>query len=313
MSAARPPEGAKAPLGGSAPRAAGERGGEISSAARPPEGAKAPLGGSAPRTAGERGGLHFIWPAADLRATLEALLPGATVELRARIDSTNTELMRRARAGATTPALLVAEQQSAGRGRLGRPWQSGAPGAALSFSLALPLAPRDWSGLSLAVGLAVAESLHPAIGLKWPNDLWWQDRKLAGILVETAVAPAQATRQVVIGVGLNIAPRPGEGFSTPPAALQELLPGVDAPAALARLLAPLVRAVRCFEQDGFAPLAARINARDVLARRPVRLSDGTEGLALGVGPSGALQVDTAAGRREISSAEVSVRPAEGGR
>ncbi|CAM5778722.1 biotin--[acetyl-CoA-carboxylase] ligase [Ottowia pentelensis] len=257
--------------------------------------------------------LALIWPAADLRASLAAVLPGVTVEVCARIDSTNTELMRRARAGATTPALLVAEQQSAGRGRLGRPWQSGAPGAALSFSLALPLAPRDWSGLSLAVGLAVAESLHPAIGLKWPNDLWWQDRKLAGILVETAVAPAQATRQVVIGVGLNIAPRPGEGFSTPPAALQELLPGVDAPAALARLLAPLVQAVRCFEQDGFAPLAARFNARDVLARRPVRLSDGTEGLALGVGPSGALQVDTAAGRREISSAEVSVRPAEGGR
>ena len=283
------------------------------SAARPPEGAKAPLGGSAPRAAGERGGLHFIWPAADLRATLEALLPGATVELRARIDSTNTELMRRARAGATTPALLVAEQQSAGRGRLGRPWQSGAPGAALTFSLALPLAPRDWSGLSLAVGLAVAESLHPAIGLKWPNDLWWQDRKLAGILVETAVAPAQTVRQVVIGVGLNIAPPPGEGFSTPPAALQELLPGVDAPAALARLLAPLVQAVRRFEQDGFAPLVARFNARDVLARRPVCLSDGTEGVALGVGPSGALQVDTAAGRREISSAEVSVRPVEGGR
>ncbi|MBS0501166.1 MAG: biotin--[acetyl-CoA-carboxylase] ligase [Burkholderiaceae bacterium] len=253
--------------------------------------------------------LALIWPVADLRATLAAALPGATVEVCARIDSTNTELMRRARAGAAMPVLLVAEQQSAGRGRLGRPWQGGAPGATLSFSLGLPLAPRDWSGLSLAVGLAVAEALHPAIGLKWPNDLWWQDRKLAGILVETAVAPAQATRQVVIGVGLNIAPRPGEGFSTPPAALQELLPGVDAPAALARILAPLVQAVQRFEQAGFAPLAPRFNVRDVLARRPVRLSDGTEGVARGVGPDGALQVDTAHGRREVSSAEVSVRPA----
>ncbi len=253
--------------------------------------------------------LALIWPVADLRATLAAALPGATVEVCARIDSTNTELMRRARAGAAAPALLVAEQQSAGRGRLGRPWQGGAPGATLSFSLGLPLAPRDWSGLSLAVGLAVAEALHPAIGLKWLNELWWQDRKLAGILVETAVAPAQATRQVVIGVGLNIAPRPGEGFSTPPTALQELLPGVDAPAALVRILAPLVQAVRRFEQVGFAPLAPRFNARDVLARRPVRLSDGTEGVARGVGPDGALQVDTAHGRREVSSAEVSVRPA----
>ena len=262
-------------------------------------------------------GLH--WPVVTLQGELAARLPGATVEVRASIDSTNTELMRRARTGLAAPVLLVAEQQSAGRGRLGRPWQSGAPGAALSFSLALPLAPRDWSGLSLAVGLAVAEALHPAIGLKWPNDLWWQDRKLAGILVETAVAPAQATRQVVIGVGLNITARPGDGFSTPPAALQELLPGMDAPAALQRVLMPLVQAVKGFEHGGFAPLVGRFSARDVLARRPVRLSDGTEGVAAGVGPGGALQVKTVGGLREISSAEVSVRPAaprspgEGGR
>ena len=252
--------------------------------------------------------LALAWPVAALQEQRAALLPGLTVGVRARIDSTNTALMRRARAGSVAPVLLVAEQQSAARGRLGRPWQSGAPGAALSFSLALPLAPRDWSGLSLAVGLAVAEALHPAIGLKWPNDLWWQDRKLAGILVETAVAPAQAVRQVVIGVGLNILPRPGDGFSTPPAALQELLPGIDAPGALQRVLAPLVQAVKAFEHSGFAPLAPRFNARDVLARRPVRLSDGTEGVAEGVGPSGALQVKTVAGLREISSAEVSVRP-----
>ena len=279
------------------------------SAARPPEGANAPLGGSAPREAGERGGLHFTWPVQALRAQLAPRLPGLGVEVAAQIDSTNTELMRRVRAGLAAPVLLAAERQSAGRGRLGRAWDGGEPGATLAFSLALPLAPRDWSGLSLAVGLSLAESLHSAIGLKWPNDLWWQDRKLAGILVETAVAPAQAARQGVIGVGLNIAPRPGEGFSTPPAALQELLPGVDAPAALARILAPLVQAVRRFEQAGFAPLAPRFNARDVLARRPVRLSDGTEGVACGVGPDGALQVDTAHGRREVSSAEVSVRPA----
>ncbi len=251
------------------------------------------------------------WPVDALREQLAPLLPGVGVKVVGEIDSTNSELMRRARAGRDAPTLLVAETQTAGRGRLGRDWhRSGAqPGGALAFSLGLPLAPRDWSGLSLAVGLAVAEALHPAIGLKWPNDLWWQDRKLAGILVETAVAPAQATRQVVIGVGLNIAPRPGEGFSTPPAALQELLPGVDAPAALARILAPLVQAVRRFEQAGFAPLAPRFNARDVLARRPVRLSDGTDGVARGVGTDGALQVDTAHGRREVSTAEVSVRPA----
>jgi BirA family biotin operon repressor/biotin-[acetyl-CoA-carboxylase] ligase len=87
------------------------------------------------------------------------VLPGFTVEVLPEIDSTNTELMRRARTGQTEPVLLVAERQTAGRGRLGRPWASDV-GASLTFSLGLPLAPTDWSGLSLAVGVALAESLH---------------------------------------------------------------------------------------------------------------------------------------------------------
>ncbi len=249
------------------------------------------------------------WPTAALAEALAPLLPGLTVEAVAEIDSTNTELMRRARAGQTAPVLLTAEVQSAGRGRLGRGWQRRPPGAALAFSLGLPLAPADWSGLSLAVGLAVAESLHADIGLKWPNDLWWRDRKLAGILVETAGAgAAQAARYAVIGVGINIAPMEDAGFSTPPAWLQALLPDIDPPAALARIAAPLARAVKVFEQTGFAPLTERFNARDVFAGRAVRLSDGTEGLACGVGPTGALRVRTAEGLREIHTAEVSVRP-----
>ncbi|QTD45565.1 biotin--[acetyl-CoA-carboxylase] ligase [Ottowia testudinis] len=253
----------------------------------------------------------LTWPVDALRTQLAPLLPGLGVEVAGEIDSTNSELMRRARAGQAMPTLLAAELQTAGRGRMGRGWQSGdgEPGGALAFSLALPLAPRDWSGLSLAVGLAVAEALHPDIRLKWPNDLWWRGRKLAGILVETAGTGGQAAgRLAVIGVGINIAPLGGEGFATPPAWLQALLPGMTAPAALARVAAPLAQAVRAFEQQGFAPLAARFNARDALGDQPVRLSDGTEGVARGVGADGALQVRTAAGLRMVRSAEVSVRP-----
>ena len=114
--------------------------------------------------------------------------------------------------------LLVAEAQTAGRGRLGRSWAS-QPGVSLTFSLGLPLAPADWSGLSLVVGVSVAQSLHPQLQLKWPNDVWLQDRKLGGILIETATTkattpgPAGPGRQVVIGVGLNLAPREGAGRS----------------------------------------------------------------------------------------------------
>lgn len=245
------------------------------------------------------------WPAEAIWEVVAPVLPDFSVEVLPQIDSTNTELMRRARAGRVEPVLLVAESQTAGRGRLGRDWQSRI-GESLTFSLGLPLAPPDWSGLSLAVGVSVAESLHPDIGLKWPNDLWWQDRKLAGILIETAAVGAQ--RYAVIGVGINIAPRDAAGLATPPAWLQALEPGIDAPGALARLAAPLVRAAKAFEIMGFAPFEARFAARDVLRERDVTLSDGTVGTAHGVDGTGALLVHTALGMKQITSSEVSVRP-----
>lgn len=257
--------------------------------------------------------LTLNWPVDALQQALAPSLPSIGVEVVAEIDSTNTELMRRARAGLDGPVLLVAEQQRAGRGRMGRVWQAPShPGQALSFSLGLRLQPRDWSGLSLAVGLAVAESLHPDIGLKWPNDLWWQDRKLCGILIETAnPPPGQAGRSVVIGVGLNlVAPSspPEGGFSTPAAGLQQLAPEWDAPSALLALAAPLGRMLRDFERDGFDSLVQRFAARDVLAGRPVRLSDERQGMARGVSADGALLLETDAGIQQVYSAEVSVRP-----
>lgn len=255
-------------------------------------------------------GTVLDWGTQALCQSLQSWLPELRVEAVAQIDSSNAELMRRVRAGDTQPLLLIAERQSAGRGRLGRSWQGGAaPGDALSFSLMLPLQPRDWSGLSLVVGLAVAESLHPDIGLKWPNDLWWQDRKLAGILVETAAAPGvPSPRMVIIGVGLNLAPLPAAGFSVQPAGLRELRPDLDAPSAL-RLLAPsLLQQVLAFEQTGFSPFRERFQLRDVLAGRPVTLSDGRSGEARGLARDGALCVATEAGLEQVHSSEVSVRP-----
>lgn len=271
------------------------------------------------------------WPAEAIWQAVAPSLPGFTVEILPEVGSSNTELMRRFRGSPGVsprpePTLLVAEQQSAGRGRLGRNWQS-QRGDSLTFSLGLPLQPVDWSGLSLVVGISLAESLDPSnskqarIGLKWPNDLWLTDAhgesKLAGILVETA--SWEGLRYVVIGVGINIrslalaesttavsAPTP-----MPPACLQELVPGIDAAQALLRVLPPLVQAVQAFERFGFAPFQARFARRDVLSGRGVRLSDGTEGEAHGVSENGALLVHTFAGMKEITSSEVSVRPVNG--
>ena len=301
------------------------------------------------------------WPAEAIWEAVSPLLPGFTVEVLPTIDSTNTELMRRARNGQCEPTLLVAEQQTAGRGRLGRVWQSGVevssagpPQAAkaplggsaareaasvgalpsLMMSLGLPLAPQDWSGLSLAVGVSVAESLQPVlpplganqparVGLKWPNDLWLGgaagDRKLGGILVETAsfvapqaVAPQTNTstaRYGVVGIGINVLPRSPEGMSMPPGCLQDVEPGLDAPAALLRIVPPLVAMLQGFEACGFAPVQPRFAARDVLQGRPVTLSDGQTGTAHGVAEDGALLVHTAQGMQTVTSAEISVRPA----
>lgn len=271
------------------------------------------------------------WPAEAIWQAVAPMLPGFTVEVLPQIDSSNTELMRRFRGSASAPprpepVLLVAEQQSAGRGRLGRAWHS-RRGASLTFSLGLPLQPADWSGLSLVIGISLAESLDPQtngntsrarIGLKWPNDLWLSgphgERKLAGILVETATW--EGLRYAVMGVGINIqaVALPGMIEAAPamaaidPGCLQDLHPGIDAAQTLLRVAPPLVQAVQAFERFGFAPFQARFAARDVLANRAVQLSDGSRGTAHGVGESGALRVHTLAGMKEITSSEVSVRP-----
>jgi BirA family transcriptional regulator, biotin operon repressor / biotin---[acetyl-CoA-carboxylase] ligase len=145
--------------------------------------------------------LENIWQAVVPR-------PAAfTVEVLPSIDSTNTELMRRARDGLLEPVLLVAERTDRRPRTAGRAGTAG-PASRSPFRWACPWRRPSWSGLSLAVGVSLAHSLHPEVRLKWPNDLWLHQRKLGGILVETAATPAHpAVRQrlVVVGVGINIA------------------------------------------------------------------------------------------------------------
>lgn len=258
------------------------------------------------------------WDAETLWQDLEPRVPGLTVEVLAETGSTNTLLLERGRQGDDTPCLLVAESQNAGRGRLGRAWWS-QPGQALTFSLGLPLAPADWSGLSLAVGLALAEALGEHVGLKWPNDLWLrgEDRKLGGILIEVAPLASRGQRPdarwVVIGVGLNITPLPpgqasADTFRTGYACLQEHEPMLSAPQVLLRVARPLLDAVLAFETDGLTPLQSRYAARDVLAGRAVVAGTRT-GVACGLRADGSLLVRDADGTvHALHSGEVSVRP-----
>jgi len=289
---------------------------------------------------------HLYWGAEALWQQLRPLLPDLAVEVVARADSTNTQLLDRARHGVghpgahtvghdaapgrrlgdTQPCLLVAEQQTHGRGRQGKAWFASA-GASLTFSLSLPLAPADWSGLSLAVGVALADAFDPPqhaqpprIALKWPNDLLLLDadgggRKLGGILIETVSVGTQ--RMAVIGIGLNVLPQALAELSWGYGCLQELQPEISAPQALAQLALPLVRTVLDFQRDGFAPLQPRYARRDALFGRPVStsLAELPEGVADGVDAQGALWLRVGGTRQRVSSGEVSIRvapPAMGG-
>ena len=270
----------------------------------------------------------LAWDADSLRQQLQPMLPGLCVECVACVESTNSTLLQRIRGGHTAPCLLVSEAQTGGRGRSGRSWHS-RPGASLTFSLALPMRAADWSGLSLAVGLAVAEALDPLppqrsgrraprIGLKWPNDLMLLTpqelpRKLGGILIESLAAADK--RMAVIGIGLNIAAlapdTPQPEFASGRGDLQSILPGIDAVAALTCLAPTLGHALIDFECRGFAPLLARYALRDVLAGMPVTttLEELPAGVADGLDPSGALWLQVGEHRHRLISGEVSVRVA----
>jgi len=245
------------------------------------------------------------WPAEAIWQAVVPNLPNFSIEILPEIDSSNTELMRRARAGQHDPILLVAERQTAGRGRQGRTW-SGELGDALTFSIGLPYKARNWSGLSLAVGLSLAESLGPQVQLKWPNDLWFQQRKLGGILVEAASQGGKS--YVVVGVGLNIRQPIARELRTPAADIQEFWQDADAPAVLERITQPLIASLLYFETHGFAELQGRFNARDAIKGLDVTSSDGHQGKCEGIDSQGVLQIQTTQGLVKINSAEVSVRP-----
>ncbi|MFM7801542.1 MAG: biotin--[acetyl-CoA-carboxylase] ligase [Limnohabitans sp.] len=252
-----------------------------------------------------------------VQTMLQRLDPLARFEHVPVLDSTNTELMRRARSGDTSTCLLWADQQTAGRGRMGRHWQ-GQPGDALTFSLGMVLSPADWSGLSLAVGCCLADSLDPthALGfaLKWPNDLVAGQganmRKLGGILIETAVRnePAHPSRFAVIGIGLNLSvPTTNTDYRSEPAGLREWLGQALQPQEVMHMLLPhLTQGLQHFEREGFAAFHAAYLRRDALAGHALTLSNGTQGTAVGVDSQGVLQIDTSQGRVQVNSDEVSV-------
>lgn len=236
-----------------------------------------------------------------------------------KIDSTNA--WAKSAPGKTSgTAIFLAEQQTAGRGRMGRQWSS--PMAAsiyLSlhrrFNKGLPAL----SGLSLVVGVIVARSLRAQgfadIGLKWPNDIFAAgNKKCGGILIEVS-GEANAEISAVIGIGLNIRMplHASTSIDQPWTDLQQLAGGqvLSRNRILAQLLNALLPGLQCFEEEGAAGFLSRWADYDILLNQDVKLLDGTHthtGRVLGITDQGALRLQQGCEERHYHSGEVSVRP-----
>ncbi|MGH8808737.1 MAG: biotin--[acetyl-CoA-carboxylase] ligase [Noviherbaspirillum sp.] len=234
--------------------------------------------------------------------------------------STNADLLG-SLATLTTPALLVAKSQTAGRGRAGRSWYS-APGKSLTFSLAWKLdAPvHALIGLPLAIGVALAEALamfQVEVRLKWPNDVLHEGKKLAGILIESASAgrvPHDAS-WAVIGIGINMGISDNGAQIGRPFASIPWLAELDQNMLMATLLNGLAETLVQFEHEGLAAFTQRWNALHAYTGQPVMILDNGavlhEGVAVGVDSIGRFLLDGTAGRIAVMAGDVSLRAKEG--
>ncbi|WP_028238767.1 bifunctional biotin--[acetyl-CoA-carboxylase] ligase/biotin operon repressor BirA [Stutzerimonas azotifigens] len=233
-----------------------------------------------------------------------------------RIDSTNAKALALLREQGRPPFVVLAEQQTAGRGRRGRQWVSPF-GANLYFThvLAVDGGARQLSGISLAVGVAVLRTLRAlgleGAGLKWPNDLLVGEKKIAGILLELAGDPAGEC-EVVVGVGINVNMQEAHGLIDQPwtSLAQELGMTIDRTELAVQLARNLneVLARQC--QYGFAAVKAEWEASHLWQGRLVKLSAGaneTVGVVLGVDDQGALRLESNGLEQRFNGGELSLR------
>ena len=244
-------------------------------------------------------------------------LRSESVHVRFAADSTNTFLAERMRAGAAAPELCTAEIQTAGRGRRGRRWISGlGQSLVLSVSWRFTTRSNELSGLSLAAGIALAETLAAGgferVMLKWPNDLVVGDRKLAGILVEASHSRAGGAA-CVVGVGFNLDLAPGDsgGIDQPWTDFAREFGRVPGRSSLAaRAANAILDACEQYRDRGLAAFATRWAERDALRDRQVRVLPAgrpIEGVARGIDKDGALLVEHSGGVIRCGSGEVRVR------
>ncbi|VEJ53223.1 bifunctional biotin--[acetyl-CoA-carboxylase] ligase/biotin operon repressor BirA [Pragia fontium] len=249
---------------------------------------------------------------------INQLLPDGGVEVLPVVDSTNQYLMDRINKLHSGDA-CVAEYQQAGRGRRGRQWFSPfGTNLYLSMFWRLEQGPAAAIGLSLVIGIVMAEVLHKLgaadVRVKWPNDLYLKDRKLAGILVELTGKTGDAAN-VVIGAGINLSMRQPDSnvVNQQWANLTEGKEDIDRNEMVACLLSTLRETLKQFEQQGLAPFISRWRQLDNFIDRPVKLLIGEQqifGIARGIDKQGALLLEQDGVINAFIGGEISLRSAD---
>lgn len=243
-----------------------------------------------------------------------------TIETVWSTSSTNTVLLARANPPVGVSEVLLAEHQSAGRGRHGRAWLAPPGGAiCLSMSWTFREVPADIGALSLVVGVCALKALREqgvaGAALKWPNDLLREGRKLGGVLIELR-AESGGPASVVIGIGLNVALGAAlleKIAETGLEATDLRSAGLAAPSRnsiAAALVSSCLRGLAAFEREGLKPFIEEWRAADALRGRPVAVSGAggiARGLARGVDVHGALLIETREGVRRFIAGDVTVR------
>lgn len=235
------------------------------------------------------------------------------------VDSTNAELMRQLAATGADGAvrICIAEQQTSGKGRRGRDWVSPyAQNIYLSVAVPFSEGAQQLEGLSLLVGLVLVESLEACgfrgVGMKWPNDILLEERKLAGILVEIA-GDLTSDCVVVIGAGVNVlmaGVEAGIDQAWTSLLLSRQRATLDRNALIGEFLRCLLAALEVFRREGFEPFVDAWHRRHLWQGRAVCVQAGDNrwsGLAMGVDARGALRLQTGAGEMLLHGGEVTLR------
>lgn len=254
-----------------------------------------------------------------LKRTLDTRSLGYAIELNEDLPSTNERAKELARQGAPHGQIVLAKRQSSGKGRLQRQWESPLGGLWMSAVLRPNLSLADATKITLAASVAVVDALKELVdmpfGIKWPNDIVFEGRKIAGILGEV-VGEWNVVQTLILGIGVNVNfSWQGLGDSFSAITLYELLGyEVDLNPLAAGILRHLENELIALERKEFAELRLKWSERAVGLGEEVRVLRGEqviEGIFKGISIDGSLLLDTREGEKSFSAGEVRLRSKQG--